>query len=103
MERKATKAVKIENDRGGDVNFQISQKCELITVTNGYKEVAQGFRVALPPDAIEGGIISAKLANGPDVFLPIPIYIGGYNDYILKEINTTGHSLGAVTTLYIGY
>lgn len=97
-------SIKIENDRGGDVNFQISQKCELITLTDGYKSTKDGFRVALSPTTIEGGTISAKLAySSSDEFIDIPIYIGGFNDYILKEINTSGHSVGAETTIYIGY
>lgn len=95
--------IKIKDDRGGDVNFQISQKCELITLTNGYKYVKDGFRVALPPGAFEGGTISAKLRDSDsDLFVDVPIYIGGFNDVILKEISTSDHSM-TETTIFIGY
>lgn len=95
--------IKIQDGNGSVVNFQIVKNCKLITLSDGFSKQSDkdGFRVALPPDAIEGGIISAKLLHGPDVFIDIPIYLGGWNDVILKEINTTDHSIG-LTTIYIG-
>ncbi|MFA5760135.1 MAG: hypothetical protein WC942_12415 [Clostridia bacterium] len=98
---KTRNSTKILDNRGEEVNFHISNTVRLITLANGVHKVDQGFRVALAPDALEGGTISAKLKNGADVFQTIPVYLGGFNDYIITEINTSGHT--NITQLYIGY
>ena len=98
----SNKSVKISDSRGEDVNFHISNTVKLITLSEGLSKIDQGFRVALPTDIEESGTISAKLKNGPDVFQTLPIFIGGWNDYLITEINTTGHS-SSLTQIYIGY
>ena len=98
----SNKSVKISDSRGEDVNFHISNTVKLVTLSNGLPKLDQGFRVALPIDIEESGTISAKLKNGPDIFQTIPIFMGGWNDYLITEINTIGHSIN-LTQIYIGY
>lgn len=92
----------ILDSRGEIVNFHISNEVKLVTLSEGQSKVDQGFRVTLPPDITDGGLISVKLKNGKDSFQVVPIFPGGFNDYLVTEINSEGHTIES-ETVYIGY
>jgi len=92
--------VKIVGENGSEVNFEISQYVELITLANGVALRESPFKVALPVDATEGATIKVKLRSTQANWVTIPVYLGGWNNYNVVAIDTEGHT--GATTIYIG-